>query len=62
MNTFVHNDNMLYNDDSFKRTKTILRCCLDIVVDVDLEAYLHVLNVTKCTSKSGTGTQSYKGG
>ena len=29
---------MFYNDDFFKRMKTILRCCLDIVVDVDLEA------------------------
>ena len=38
MNKFVYNDNMLYNDDSFKRTKTILRCRLDIVVDVDLAA------------------------
>ena len=38
LNTFVYNDNMLYNDDFFKRKKTIMRCCLDIVVDVDLEA------------------------
>ena len=29
---------MFYNDDFFKRTKTIGRCCLDIVVDVDLGA------------------------
>ena len=35
---FVYNDNMFYNDDFFKRMKTILRCCLDIEVDVDLEA------------------------
>ena len=29
---------MFHNDDFFKRTKAIVRCCLDIVVDVDLEA------------------------
>ena len=33
---FVYKD-MFYNDDFFKRTKAIVRCCLDIVVDVDLE-------------------------
>ena len=34
---FFYND-MFYNDDFFKRTKTIVRCCLDILVDVDPEA------------------------
>ena len=28
---------MFYNDDFFKGTKTIVRCCVDFVVDVDLE-------------------------
>ena len=31
---------MFYNDDFFKRMKTILRCCLDIEVYVDCERLL----------------------
>ena len=41
---------MLYNDDFFKRAKTIVRCCLDIVIDVDLEAKfcsIYVWNVAR---------------
>ena len=57
---------MFYNDDFFKRTKTIVRYCLDIVVRLMLilkrNFILHVLNVVKCTLKSGTRTQSYKQG
>ena len=55
---------MFYNDDFFKGTKTIVRCCVDFVVDVDLEAkfYSYVLNEVRCTLKTGTRTQSYKGG
>ena len=42
MNKFVYNvnDNIFYND-FLKQTKTIVRCCLDIVVDVDLEAKVY---------------------
>jgi len=32
---------MFYNDDSFKWTKTIVRFCLDILVDVDLEVQFY---------------------